>query len=140
MDHRAHRGLVDAKPEGDGSNQYAHLVCHPAFLIDPPLIFFHLAVIGNRWDPLLLEEINRLLDARDGRRIHDDGAVGVVANSVHQQSWLLSVFTLPRHISQISPMKARYVLSGVPQLKLGKDVMTDPPGCACGEGSDRKIG
>ena len=99
VDDGTHRGLVDAQPEGDRSYKYAHFVRHPALLVEPALILFHLSVVRDCGNPLLFQEINRLFNARDGGSIHDDGAVSVAAQSVHQQRRLFSVFTLPRHVS-----------------------------------------
>src|SRR5580692_9872535 len=110
MDHGPHCCLIDPQAERYGSDKNALLVRHPALLVAPTLIFFHLAVVSDGGYPPLLQEINRFFDASDGGRIYDDGAVGVAADGVHQQRWLLSIFTLARHVSQIGSMKAGNIL------------------------------
>jgi len=71
MDHGAHRRLIDAQSESDRADEDTNFVRHPAFLVGTTLVFLHLAVIGNGWNSLLLQEINRLFHASDSGRIHN---------------------------------------------------------------------
>ena len=71
MNHRAHRGLVDAQSESDRADQHANFVGHPHLLVAPACSGIHPAVIGDGGDSLLLQKIHRLFHARNRGRIDD---------------------------------------------------------------------
>ena len=128
MNHRAHRRLVDAQSEGDRAHQHAHFVRHPAFLIAPPQVAFHLAVISDGGNSCSSEEIHRLFNPGDGRRVNDDAAVRIVSQSAQQQAWLRRAFAFLHQIAQVRPMKAGDVLVRIAQLKLAEECRDAPAG------------
>ena len=77
VNHGAHGRLINPQAEGQRTHQDRDLVGHPALLVAPALIGIHLAVVGDRRDPVLGEEIHRLIHSRNGRGVDDHVAAGV---------------------------------------------------------------
>ena len=65
MNHGPDSGLIDAQAEGDGANEHAHLILHPAFLVDATCRSVHLSMVGQRGYSLSFEEGDRLSDTQD---------------------------------------------------------------------------
>ena len=75
MNHRAHRGLVDAQAESDRAHHDANLIRHPFFLIFAPGEGTHLSMVSDRRNAVFLEEIHGFTDAGDGRGVNDNAAI-----------------------------------------------------------------
>ncbi len=94
MDDGADGCFVNAEAEGDGADQYAHFVGHPALLIAAAVVAVHFAVIADGGDALVLEKIHGFFYAIDGGRIHNDVPVGIIAQSFKEKRELLDTVAL----------------------------------------------
>ena len=139
MNHGAYGSLVDTQSESYGAHQHAHFVRHPALLVAPSSAGIHLAVICDGGNSLLLEEIHCLFDPGDRGGVDDDVAVRVLPQRPHQQAGLHAPIAFLHDIPQVAPIEAGDVLVRIAQPELIDNIVTHPPGGACGKSCDGAV-
>ena len=106
MNDGADGGLINSQPKGNGADQHAHFVGHPALLIAAAVVRVHFAVVADGGDALVLEKIHRLFYAIDGGRINNDVAVGIIAQDFEEKRKLLDALARANQIAKIRAVKA----------------------------------
>src|ERR1700735_3714099 len=101
MNHGAHCRLVDAEPESDSAHEDANLVRHPALLIFPSRIAIHFAVIGDGWNSVLLEEVDRFFHFVYRWRVDDHVRVPIFTQRFRQKARLLHTIALFDDVAEI---------------------------------------
>ena len=140
MNDGSHRGFVNAKPEGNGANEQAYFVRHPALLVLAPYAAIHFGVIADRSDSPVSEEVDSLFHFIDRRRIDDHVAFVVMAQRRHQQRGVLHAIALSHQVTQIRAMKTGDVLIGIAQFELRQNVVPHVLCRARGKGRDGTVG
>ena len=103
----------------------------------------HLAVIGDRGNPLVLQVVHRALHLRDGGRV-DDHAIALhkPCNARHQPAAVRLLVALLHDVTQVGAMEAGDVLVRLAKLELVEDILPHAPrgaGGKRGDGHLRKI-